>query len=128
MSNFETPPQAWARCRPFIEVALAQAGGTHGIDDVARLIEQGRAHFWPGQRCAVVTEFYEYPRLKACNFWLLGGDLKELLALLPIIEAWARGQGCSRMLGGGPRPGWARILGPRGYRAGWTIYHKELGP
>jgi hypothetical protein len=124
----ETPAQAWARCRPYLEAALEHAGGTHAIEDVARLIEQGRAHFWPGRRCAAVTEFYDYPRLKACNFWLVGGDLKELLRLEPIIAAWARGQGCERMLGGGPRAGWARLLGPRGYRPGWTIYSKDLTP
>jgi hypothetical protein len=122
----ETAPQSWARCRPYVEAALERAGGTHGIDDVARLIEQGRAHFWPGRRCAVVTEFHDYPRLKACNIWLLGGELKELLAMQPAIEAWARAQGCARMLGGGPRKGWERALKPLGYQPGWIIYFKEL--
>ena len=106
-SSFEeTPAQAWARCRPYLQAALEHAGGTHGIDDVARLVGQGRAQFWPGARCAVVTEFYHYPKLRACNFWLLGGDLAELLDMLPAIEAWARGQGCRRMLGGGQKRVW----------------------
>ena len=122
----ETAPQAWARCRPYLEAALKQAGGTHDIEDVARLIEQGRAQFWSGARCAVVTEFYDFPKLRALNVWLLGGDLKELLALEPTVEAWARGQGCARMLGGGLRAGWVRALAPRGYRPGWTIYCKDL--
>jgi hypothetical protein len=122
----ETPAEAWARCRPYLEAALAHAGGTHGIEDVARLIEEGRAHFWPGRRCAVVTELYDYPRLKACNIWLLGGELKELLALEPVIAAWARAQGCSRVLGGGPRAGWRRALEPLGYRQGWIVYAKDL--
>ena len=122
----ESPVEAWARCRPWLVAALERAGGTHDIDDVARLIAQGRAHFWPGRRCAVVTEFYDYPRLKACNLWLLGGDLRELLAMRPAIEDWARGQGCTRMLGGGPRRGWERLMKPHGYRPGWIIYGKEL--
>jgi GNAT superfamily N-acetyltransferase len=124
----ETPVQAWARCRPWIEAALAHAGGTHAIEDVARLIETGRAQFWPGPGCAVVTEIYDYPRLRACNIWLVGGDLKALLALEPRVEAWARAQGCARLLGGGPRAGWTRALKPRGWRAGWTIYSKDLTP
>jgi hypothetical protein len=123
----ETPAQAWARCRPWLAAALERAGGTHAIDDVAALVEQGRAHFWPGRRCAVVTQFYNYPRLKACNYWLLGGELKELLRMQPVIEAWARGQGCTRMLGGGPRRGWERVLKPLGYKPQWIIYFKELG-
>jgi GNAT superfamily N-acetyltransferase len=122
----ETSAEAWYRCQPYLEPALEQAGGTHQLEDVARLIERGRAHFWPGERCAVVTEFYDYPRLRACNFWLLGGDLRELLAMLPLIERWARAQGCTRMLGGGPRAGWARVLGPRGYSPAWTIYCKDF--
>jgi hypothetical protein len=124
----DTPAQAWARCRPFVEAALTHAGGTHDIDDVAALIARGRAHFWPGERCAVVTEFFDYPRLKACNLWLLGGDLRELMRMRPVIEAWARAQGCSRMLGGGPRRGWGRLLAPLGYRPDWIIYRKELDP
>ena len=124
----ETPAEAWMRRRPYVEAALARAGGTHGIEDVARLVEDGRAHFWPGWRCAAVTEFYHYPRLKACNLWLLGGELGELLRLEPIIAAWARAQGCARLLGGGPRRGWERVLKPLGYRPDWIIYRKELSP
>jgi GNAT superfamily N-acetyltransferase len=122
----EAPAEAWARCRGYVEAALADAGGTHAIEDVACLIGAGRAHFWPGRRCAVVTEFYDYPRLRACNLWLLGGDLRELLRMRPAIEAWAQAQGCTRILGGGPRRGWARVLAPLGYRPEWIIYHKEL--
>jgi hypothetical protein len=122
----ETPAQAWTRCRPWIEAALVHAGGTHAIEDVERLIALGRAHFWPGRRCAVVTEFYDYPRLRACNIWLLGGDLRDLLALEPAIAAWAQANGCARLMGGGPRAGWARALKTRGWRPGWTLYCKEL--
>jgi hypothetical protein len=126
VSEEEPPARAWLRCRPYIEAALERAGGTHAIEDVARLIGEGRAHFWPGERCAVVTEFHDYPRLKACNLWLLGGDLSELMRMRSAIEAWARAQGCTRILGGGPRRGWRRLLAPHGYRPGWIIYCKEL--
>jgi GNAT superfamily N-acetyltransferase len=124
----ETAAAAWRRCRPYVEAALAQAGGAHDFEDVARLIGAGQAHFWPGERCAAVTEFYDYPRLKACNLWLLGGDLRELMRMRPAIEAWARAQGCTRILGGGPRRGWRRLLAPHGYRPGWIIYCKDLTP
>jgi len=124
----ETATAAWTRCRPYVEAALTHAGGTHDVEDVAQLVAEGRAHFWPGRRCAVVTEFYDYPRLKACNLWLLGGDLEELLAIRPKIEAWAMAQGCVRILGGGPRRAWARILAPLGYRPAWIIYYKDLNP
>ncbi len=124
----ETPAAAWARCRPWIETALAHAGGGHRIEDVEAGLRAGHLHFWPGQGAAVVTEFWTSPRLKALNFWLLGGDLKELLRMRPSIEAWAKDQGCGRVLGGGVHPGWARVLARAGYAPRWTIYCKELTP
>ena len=124
----ETPAEAWARCRPWIEAALEKAGGTHGVEDVARLIERGCAHFWPGRRSAAVTEFCDYPRFRACNLWLLGGDLKELAALQPKIEAWARAQGCRQLQAGGlaQRRGWERVGAALGFAPRWTVYAKEL--
>jgi hypothetical protein len=128
MTAPETAPQAWARCRPYIVAALAQGGYTHTPEDVRRLVEAGAAHFWPGRRCAVVTEFWTAPRIKTLNFWLLGGELKELLRLRPGIEAWAAAQGCRRALGGGVHPGWARVLKSAGYAPGWTVFCKDLTP
>ena len=124
----ETPSEAWARCRPFIAAALERGTGGHAISDVEAGIEAGVYHFWPGARCAVVTEIWSLPRARILNLWLLGGDLKELLALRPRIEDWARAQGCARVLGGGPRRGWARVLAPLGYRPEWIIYCKDLSP
>jgi hypothetical protein len=120
--------QHWVRCGPYIEAALAESRQTHGPADVLLAVGSGRAHFWPGARCAVVTEFWEAPRLKALNFWLLGGDLKELLVMRPQIEAWAIGQGCKQAIGGGvhDRRGWGRVLESGGYRPRWTIYEKDL--
>lgn len=119
---------AWARCKPYIEAALLKSPGGYLIDDVAAGIEAGDFQFWPGANCAVVTEIYHYPRSKALNFWLLGGDLKELLAMRPYVEAWAKAQGCTRVMGGGmaEKRGWGRVLRAFGYRPRWTIYTKEL--
>jgi hypothetical protein len=126
----ETIAQTWARCRPYVEAALARSDGGHSIEDVAAGIEAEVFHFWPGERCAVVTEFLTSPRVKTLNFWLLGGDLKELLQMRPVIEAWAKAQGCTQAIGGGvsDKPGWERILAKAGYRPRWTIYAKELMP
>jgi hypothetical protein len=124
----ETPAEAWRRGRPLIEAALAHGVGGHAIEDVEAGIESGLYHFWPGDRCAVVTEIWRLPRARILNFWLVGGDLKGLLALRPHIEAWARAQGCVRVVGGGPRRGWARVLAPLGYRPEWIVFSKDLSP
>lgn len=124
----ETAAAAWGRCRTYIEGALAHADGGYLIEDVAAGIEAGRFHFWPGPRCAVVTEFIASPRLKTLNFWLLGGDLKELLAMRPHIERWAKAEGCSRAIGGGvyEKRGWGRVLEAAGFMPRWTIFAKDL--
>ncbi len=124
----ESPSEAWARCTPWIAAALGQGGDTHTVDDVALGIEAGRFHFWPAAHCAVVTEFWDMPRLKALNLWLIGGDLREVRALYPSIEDWALANGCRRMCGGGVagRRAWDRITGRLGFLPRWTVYSKEL--
>lgn len=97
------------RCRGWIEGALAHAGGTHTADDILEGIRLGRYQFWPGEAAACVTEFVTYPRLLALNLFLVGGDMAELLARLPDVEAWAKERGCSRVQCAG-RFGWERVL------------------
>jgi len=105
----------WSRCRPWIEAALPYCYGTHAIEDVERQIAEGRLQFWPGEKCACVTEIIEYPRLKALNFFLIGGDLSELLQKMePAVIAWAKAAGCTRVASTG-RKGWSKALKPLGY-------------
>lgn len=125
MSPFE---DQWARCEPFIQSALDAGYGTHTIADVRAAIAAGDAVFWPGRRCAAVTEFLTFPRKKALNFWLLGGDGRELVRhLRPVIEAWGRSQDCTLFLGLGTRPSWGRALKRHGYEPGWQYFVKDIG-
>jgi hypothetical protein len=116
----------WERCRPWIEAALIHADGTHSIDDIAAGIASGRFQFWPGKNCAAVTEIIVFPRLTALNFFLLGGDLDELLQEMePAICRWAAAMGCSRVIGAG-RKGFEKVLRPLGYQPRWSYCAKEL--
>lgn len=116
----------WARCRPWIEAALPYCQGTHTIEDIEAGIARGDFQFWPGERCAVITEVNHFPRLSLCNYFLVGGDLTELIEQMePVICAWARTQGCTRMTEAGRR-GWEKPLGKIGYRVGWTVMMKDL--
>lgn len=121
-----TPAAAeWARCRTWIEAALAYCGGTHLIEDVEAQIERGEAQFWPGERSAVVTELVQFPRMSALHFWLCGGDLKELTTeMRPRIEAWGVGQGCTRFSTAG-RHGWQRVMKRHGYEPLWNVCVKD---
>lgn len=74
----------------------------------------------------MVTVIEEHPQERRMLIWLAGGDLDELVnALRPRAEAWARINGCQRVLIIG-RPGWERALGPMGYAPLARIIAKEL--
>lgn len=116
----------WERCKPWIEAALEYAHGTHLIEDVWDLVLRGEAHFWPGRRAAIVTEFSDFPRLKALHFWLCGGDMHELLdEMRPAVEAWGCLNNCTRFTTCG-RPGWARVLKGAGYAPEWHVCRKDV--
>lgn len=100
----------WERCRGWIEPALDAAGNTHTIEDVLQAVLRGDAHFWPGKRAAAVTEITQYPRARAMNIWLAGGNLREIVRIERSIEQWAKALGCDRVTCAG-RPGWGRFAG-----------------
>jgi hypothetical protein len=114
----------WLRCRPWVEAALGYAGGTHVWTDVWAEIAAGECQFWPGERSAMVTHILDFPRSRGLHFWLCGGDLSELLDMLPQIEAWGHAQGCTKFTTAG-RPGWQRVLKAHGYQPVWNVCAKD---
>ena len=113
----------WQKCRDILLPAIERTNGTHTEDDVLAGLIKGELKLWRGERSAVVTEFVLYPRLKALGFFLIGGDLEELLNdLEPKICAYALKNGCSRVQGGG-RKGWERVLD---YKFDGVFMHKDL--
>lgn len=112
------------RCRGWLMEALDEA--TYRWEDVARAIFAGKAIFWPGKDCAMVTEDQVYPNgERAMLVWLAGGDINELLAMAPGVEASARLRGCTSVLIEG-RPGWSKILKGRGYGVHAVMLKKGL--
>ncbi len=120
-----TAESEWARCKHWIAAALEYSRGTHTIEDIEAGIAAGQYTFWPGRGCAVITEFIEYPQLKALNFFLFGGDLQDLKEMEPHIVAWAKAQGCTRFMGGG-RKGFERVFASAGYEPAWFVLVKDL--
>jgi hypothetical protein len=108
-----------------LEAALARAPLTHTLEDVRAAVAAGEAQFWPFERSACVTRIFDEPRAKTLNHWLVGGDLEELMRMRPRVEAWARAQGCTRLMLGG-RSGWARVLEPHGFSPVGVVLAKEL--
>lgn len=114
------------RCREWVEDALEYAGGTHNFNDIAAAVLSDRFQIWPSNNAVVVTEIVVYPQLKDLHYFLAGGNLDELKAMRPIIEAWGKGVGCTRVSLAG-RKGWERtFLKDEGYRPNWFVLSKEL--
>lgn len=113
--------------RSQIEAALAYADDSHDFEDVAASVASGNMQYWPGVRSVIVTEIIVYPRYKALNFFLAGGDLAELEFMYPRVEAWGRMMGCDRAVLTG-RKGWERSFLTR--REGWhptlAVFEKPL--
>jgi len=108
-----------------LERALEFGGSTHTVGDVVDLVKAGRAQFWNNGDGTVVTELYEFPRLRTVHFWLVAGNLEACLALQPNIEGWARDKGCSQATAVG-RHGWEPVLTHAGWHVGGVRFVKDL--
>jgi hypothetical protein len=116
----------WARCRHWIEAALAHSPGFESLEDVERLIAESRYVFWPGQRSAAITEIAQFARMKVLVVQHAGGDLSELIdEMEPALCAYARLAGCDAIMGFG-RMGWKRVTEKHGYRFGWVAMVKNI--
>lgn len=108
------PPHAhWERCKPWIAAGLGDS--LIKIEDIEAALAKGTAMLWPGPNCAIVSEFVTYPSgERASQVMSAGGDLDEMLAMVPGMEAFARLNGCSISVVEG-RKGWEKVLKPTGY-------------
>lgn len=114
----------FARCRPWIEAALAI---DREIDPDALLAEilANRAQLWPSEGACVVTQCVLGADGPLIHAWLGGGILSEMLALRPGIEAYGRAQGCVWATIEG-RKGWERLYRPFGYEVSDGVLRKRL--
>lgn len=109
-------------CEPHLARALGtDAGHRFAVSDLPPLLLQGKAKLWVSWdraardvEAAMITEIIEYPRLKECRVWLIGGRNMKAWhrEFMEKIEAFARNHGCIQM-SGGLRKGWARVGGYR---------------
>lgn len=99
----------YLRCREWLLPALREDTES----DLIAGLREGRAQLWPGLRSAMVTQLLSGPD-RLLHVWLAGGDMRDLLALAPGVEAWGRAQGAQYATING-RKGWARALRRTGF-------------
>lgn len=119
MNQREDFHRAW----PWLKAAIIH--DTHRKRHVWDAIERGEVQLWTNETAALVTEITVYPTgLRVINAWLAGGQLDGIMALVPIIEAWAKAKGITRASVASGRPGWGKKL--PGYRVSGVQMTKEL--
>jgi hypothetical protein len=110
-----------------LQKALEYGGASHRLDDVVSMLKAGKAQLWENEGGVIVTELDEYPLLKTVHFWLMAGQLHDVLALEHEIIPWAVENGCTKATGIG-RPGWGRVAAKTGWRPWLPHFYKELTP
>lgn len=109
----------------FIEDALRQGWQGHTYEDVCRGVEEGDMQAWTSKHAIIITQIILFPKFKQFYIFLAGGNLAELEAMSPTLEAWAKEQGCKRAVLIG-RPGWQRTyLARTGWRQEPVIYMEK---
>jgi hypothetical protein len=108
-----------------LQRALECGGPTHRLSDVIDRVKDSKAQFWEHQDAVIISEVNEFPLLKALNFWLISGDLQDVIALEPKVCAWGREQGCTIATATGRR-GWGRVGHHLGWREWWPNFIKPL--
>lgn len=116
----------FAELAPQLQEALALGGDTHTIDDVLQALVENKAMAWLGERCICITTIEVHPRKRVLRYWLVAGDMEELLTMRPGVEAYGRGMNCDQVIESG-RDGWARVLKDQGYQKACVVVAKELG-
>jgi hypothetical protein len=122
----------WDLAEPHLKRALSYADQEFTIEDVRKLLEEGRFQLWIGWDVerkqpvgAGVTEIFDYPRRRVCFLvlWASEAPRSTWLSCLATVEHWASAKGCvaMRLLG---RKGWGRVLD--GYRPQYTVFVRSF--
>lgn len=115
-----------ARCAPWLEAAAARSDGDTEVEAVRGEVLAGRAQLWAGERACMVTQLHRTADGAVFIFvWLGGGDLRELLAMRPVLESWGRQHGATSARIHG-RLGWSKLLRPFGYAEAGGELRKAL--
>jgi len=112
--NVERARQGWAEAlegHPFINA-----------DALIAECERGEAVCWSGAHSDVFTRIDS----GVLEIGPVAGDLREMLGMLPRIEAWARTAGATQVHIQAGRAEWEHVLSPLGYAVAAVILRKTL--
>ena len=108
-----------------LQQALEYGGNTHRLDDVVALLKSGAARLFENEGGVIVAEINEFPLRKAVHFWLLAGELRDVLALEHEVLPWGIEQGATVATATGRR-GWGRVSSATGWKPHMFTFYKPL--
>lgn len=112
------------RVAPYLQAAIEYNGGETTLAQVYAGIQRGEYMLIPGRDCAIVLEPVHHPSGKrVLNFFLAGGDLKELQGMERDICVLAKEDGFDAVAIFGRR-GWLKRL--NGYTEQAVYMEKAL--
>lgn len=122
-------PQTWPQVAKFIHSGLMDGSG---IEELLARVMRRECALWVAKDneyivAACVTENVILDGRKICNVISVGGvGMDDWLADLGMIEAYALSNDCVAMRYEKCRPGWARVLAPKGYQTKFITLEKIL--
>lgn len=120
-------PVVWDQVKGHVKVALDR-GSSYTLEQVYKGLCSKEMQLWTSHRgyeieAAVVTTIQTVKDVKGCLILTAGGsNSDEWIAYLPLMEDWARDNGCQEMRIYG-RIGWAKRTG---YDIKYTKMSKDL--
>lgn len=119
----------WPLAAPILARAIARAPERYSLQTTLDLIEDRSLQLWlAGEgslRSVLVTEVIAYPQQKACRGVFAAGDLRDFITGIPMVEGWAKAEGCGSIEFNGRR-GWEKPMAAAGYVFDTICMRKEL--
>lgn len=118
----EKVKEVWILVKDLIQKACDYSDGFADAEDFKKWLEQGTMQLWVAWdneekkvRCVCITEIKQYPKYKVCGCKITtGNSFKQWVNFMDLVMEWAKKEGCRKMEIH-TRPGWERILKPKGF-------------
>ena len=118
----ERVKEVWILVKDLIQKACDYSDGFADAEDFKKWLEQGTMQLWVAWdneekkvRCVCITEIKQYPKYKVCGCKITtGSSFKQWVDFMDYVMEWAKEEGCRKMEIH-TRPGWERVLKPKGF-------------
>lgn len=114
--------EVWILVKDLIQKACEYSDGFADAENFKEWLEQGTMQLWVAWDnekkkviCVCITEIKQYPKYKVCGCKITtGNSFKKWVDFMDYVMEWAKEEGCRKMEIH-TRPGWERILKPKGF-------------